>query len=387
MITAGIILIVGLLAGAVVTQVYGYRLGGTVTIPVTAVYTLWEFVMLPVFLVSMLAAAVAMVLLRRRTLVYGREELVAVILVGSLVPLAAVVLVTGVSGSVGTVAFIGSVLPGLAVYNYVEVDEELRRGDLVASVLLLCGLLALGAALVRPRYLLSLGTLGPPVLFTASADIAQLNGAVISAAPPAAIVPRAIAVSLFAAGFAVSELLRQEFGVRPGIVVAVLVGLYTVANVWLGLMYVGVTVVTVVMVHTAHYLTLRYGRVLLAVTTAVGIAVVLPVTLSLPVQRGLSGLIVGLLAGVTAYNVHSTAPINRRLVLPLQATVFVPTLLVARLFAGPTAMGFPARLSPLVLVGAGVVIILCVVAAVVVTVDEPDPETVPATTATQVSDD
>jgi prepilin signal peptidase PulO-like enzyme (type II secretory pathway) len=53
-----------------------------------------------------------------------------------------------------------------------------------------------------------------------------------------------------------------------------------------------------------------------------------------------------------------TGPFERRLVLPLQAVVFVPALLVARVFSTPGTRGIPQELTlPVILTGVLVVLL------------------------------
>ncbi|PSQ18322.1 hypothetical protein BRD00_05535 [Halobacteriales archaeon QS_8_69_26] len=368
---AVLVLVVGFLAVATVTQLFGYRLGGTITVPVLAVYTLWEFVTLPVFLLSTVTAYVGLSLFRRRTLVYGRDELVAAILVGSLVPLGMFLILLEAGSAVGDVAFIGSILPGLAAYNYYRLDPELRRGDLLATVGLFVALFGLGWLLVSPDLVVRYGLATPPVLFSRTADVAQYRAAVVDRALVPVVVPRAIAVSLFAAGFALSEVFRERYGVRVGVIVPVLLALYLLANRWLLVMYVIAGVFAFGFAQTVHYLTLRYGRVLLGVTIAVAVSTVVPLSLTFPVERGLSAIFVGILAGVTAYNAHASPPIERRLVVPLQLAVFVPSLLVARLFGPPVDRGVPETLGPTTLAVAGLLLALSVATARVYVVRKP----------------
>ena len=79
---ATLLAVVGLLGVAVTTQFTGYRLGGTITVPVLAVYTLKNALMLPVFVISTIAAYVGLWYLRQRTLIYGRDELLAAFVIG-----------------------------------------------------------------------------------------------------------------------------------------------------------------------------------------------------------------------------------------------------------------------------------------------------------------
>mgnify|MGYP000249887009 CR=1 FL=1 len=83
---ATLVAVIGLLSVGIITQFTGYRMGGSITVPVLAVYTLKNFVMLPVFLSSAAAAFVGLWILRRRTLIFGRDELVAAMVIGTIVP-------------------------------------------------------------------------------------------------------------------------------------------------------------------------------------------------------------------------------------------------------------------------------------------------------------
>ncbi|PSQ58670.1 hypothetical protein BRD18_05255 [Halobacteriales archaeon SW_7_71_33] len=373
---SALVLVVGVIAVAAVTQSLGYRLGGTITVPVLAVYTLWDFMMLPVFLLSTVTAYLGLWLFRRRTLIYGRNEFVAAILIGSLVPLATLFIITEVGAGTSEVAFIGSVLPGLAAYNLHSVDPELRRPDVVATAVLFVGLFGLGWLLVTPDLLVRYGTATPPVLFSRASDIARYKGVAATYPLVPVIVPRTIAVSLFAAGFALSELLRERYGVRVGVIVPVLLAIYLLASRWLLVAYVVLTLLSFVGAQVVHHLTLRYGRVLLGLTVALAVALVLPLSVWLPVDRGLSAVFVGVLAGVTAYNAHASPPIERRLVCPLQLAVFVPSVLVARLFATPLEQGVPQTLGPVTLGTAGLLFVLSVVATRVYVARAPSEEAV-----------
>lgn len=368
--------VLGLLGVAVITQFTGYRLGGTITVPVLAVYVLKNFLMLPVFVLSTVAAYLGLWYFKQRTLIYGRDELVAAILVGTSVPLGAFLLLNQLGFELSVVVFIGSILPGLAAYNYHRIKPEHRRNDLLSGIGLLSVLVVLGWLLVTPGLAERFGSLTPPVLFARTADIATYRGATVDVTTEPVIVPREIAAGLFAVGLVAAERLRDRFGVRVGVITAVLVAIYAIASYWLVVMYVALFVVAFAFIQAANYATLRYGRVLLGLTIAVAHLVAVPLTLWLPTSRGLSAFFVAILAGVTAYNAHATAPYERRLVLPLQAVVFVPSLLVARLFGSPGPRGIPQELTPAVLVVAGVVTVLALGLARWYTVDQPDEDEV-----------
>jgi hypothetical protein len=376
MIVATLVAVLGLVGVAVVTQYTGYRLGGVITVPVLAVYALKNFLMLPVFVVSATVAYVGLWYFREFTLIYGRDELVVAIVLGTSVPLVTFLLLDGLGIDLSVVVFIGSILPGLAAYNYHRIRPEYRRNDLLAGIGLLTGLILLGWVLVTPGVAERIGTVTPPVLFAETADVASYRGAVVDTVTEPVIVRREVAAGLFVAGLLLAERLRNRFGVRVGVITAVLLAIYALASYWLVLMYVALFVGAFVFIQVAHYATLRYGRVLLGLTIAVTHLVSVPLALLLPTSRGLSAFFVAVLAGVTAYNAHATAPRERRLVLPLQTVVFVPTLLLVRLFGTPGPNGIPAKLTPAVVAVAVLVTLIALGVTRWYTVTPPDEDEV-----------
>lgn len=61
----------------------GIELGGTIAIPVLAVYTLKNVFMLPIFVLSAILAFVGLWVVKQRTLLYGRDELLVAMGIGS----------------------------------------------------------------------------------------------------------------------------------------------------------------------------------------------------------------------------------------------------------------------------------------------------------------
>lgn len=371
MLVATLIAALGFLSVATITQLFGYRLGGTITIPVLAVYTLKSFLMLPVFVLSTLAAYVGLWVLKRRTLIYGRDELVSAVLIGTVVPVVAVLFVFRTGIEERAIVFIGSILPGLAAYNYHQLKPEYRRRDLLATVGLLVVLLAIGWLLITPRGARTIGTLTPPALFAQTADIALYKRATVPGLEPI-IIPRAVAALLFAGGLVVAEMLRGQYAVRVGVIAAVLMAIYALTNYWLLALYVVVYLLAYAFIELVNYTTLRYGRVALGIGAAFAVVATVPLSLALPIVRGLSAFFVGILASVTAYNAHATAPIERRLVLPLQVLVFVPTLFVARLFSTPTSRSVLPEITVWALVVGLIAVLLALGAAHLYTVRQPD---------------
>ncbi|MDZ7687433.1 MAG: poly-gamma-glutamate biosynthesis protein PgsC/CapC [Halobacteriales archaeon] len=379
---ATLITVLGVLYVAVITQFKGYRLGGVITVPVMVVYSLREFLMIPVFLVSILVAYVGLWMLKRRTLMYGRNLLVATIVMGSIVPTAVFLLLVGVGANLGVIQFIGSILPGLAAYNYQEIAPEYRKKDLLAAGFLFVVLFVAGWLLVTPWVAERFGRLTPPLLFFPTSDVAVYKGVVgyggtlgIEEADPI-ILSRTYTVGIFAGGLAATEVVRRRFGVRIGVVAPVLVAIYAVASYWLPIMYLMMLFAMFLFVQAVHTYTLRYGRVLLGVSIALGMLVGILLTFPFPIERGPSAFFVAVLATVSAYNAHVSAPIERRLVLPLQIAIFAPTVVVVRLLTEPLPRGVPKEVTLPVVAGAVTVAVVCLAVAEAYTVEQPDDEEV-----------
>jgi MFS family permease len=349
MIVAVTVTALGVLAVGVITQLFGYRTGGTIAIPVLAVYTLKNALMLPIFLLSACLAYLGLYVVKRRTLIYGRDELLVAMAIGSGVPLVLLLVIWSVlPDSLRSVVFIGSILPGLAAYNYHQIKPEYRKWDLVTTAGLLVGLIAIGWSLVSPTLVGTLGTATEPVLYSATADVAVYKNAVVAEQLDRTILARPIAVVVFLIGVVLSERIRSRYGIRTGLVAMALLAIYALANTWLLVLYLAVLLVAYLGLKTVHYVTLLYGRVLISVATATALVAVVPLALSLPITRGLSAYFVAILAGVNAYSWHVTAPAQRVLFVPLQIGAFLlllattqlislvrPTL-IPQAFEGPT---------------------------------------------------
>ena len=373
MIVAATVTALGVFSVGLITQLFGYRTGGTIAIPVLAVYTLKNALMLPIFLISTLTAYVGLYVFKRRTLIYGRDELLVAMAIGSGVPLALLVAIWGfLPESLRSVVFIGSILPGLAAYNYHQIKPEYRKWDLLTTTLLLAVLITIGWALIRPEFASTLGTLTPPVLYSPTADVAVFNNAVVAEKLDPSILARPIAVVVFLIGVFLAERIRSRYGVRTGLVAMALLSIYALANTWLIVLYLTVLIIAYLALKTVHYVTLLYGRVLISVATVTALIAVVPLTLAFPITRGLSAYFVAILAGVNAYSWHVTAPAQRILFVPLQTGAFLLLLATTQLISLvrpdliPQVFGIPAIVAMIV----GVVVCLAVVEYR--TVDLPD---------------
>lgn len=350
MILAGLIVVLGLLSVAVLTQWYGYRLGGTITVSVLALYTLRDMVMLPIFVLSFALAYIGLRLLKDRTLIYGRKELLSAILFGSLIPLAVFFTLSLLTNnSYSAVLFIGSILPGLAAYNYHQLKPEQRRSDLLAAGGLLFGLLTLGFVLITPVNAARFGTLTPPVLFAQTAEVAVFKGATVSTPPDPELMQNRLGAVVLLIGMALAEWLRQLFGLRLGVVSIALLSIFSLASVWLLVLFAITIATSYLIIEMLNRTTLLYGRVLIGIGTALSVTLSVPLAVELPVVRGLSALLVGILAGIGGYNLHVTASGHRRTFVALSAAVFLPLLALALSVGRPQPNAIAQSLTPTLL--------------------------------------
>lgn len=334
MIVAVTVTALGVFAVGLITQLFGYRTGGTIAIPVLAVYTLKNALMLPIFLISTLIAYLGLHIVKHRTLIYGRDELLVAMAIGSGVPLILLIAVWSfLPESLRSVVFIGSILPGLAAYNYHQIKPEYRRWDLLTTAVLLVVLIGLGWLMITPALAEPLGTLTPPVLYSPTADVAVFKNAVVAEELDPTILARPIAIVVFLIGVFLAERIRSRYGVRTGLVAMALLSIYALANTWLLVLYLTVLIVAYLALKTVHYVTLLYGRVLITVATVTALVAVVPLALALPITRGLSAYFVAILAGVNAYSWHVTAPAQRILFVPLQTGAFLLLLTTTQLLS------------------------------------------------------
>jgi hypothetical protein len=377
MIVAVTVTALGVFAVGLITQLFGYRTGGTIAIPVLAVYTLKNALMLPIFLVSTFIAYVGLYIVKHRTLIYGRDELLVAMAIGSGAPLVLLVAIWSfLPESLRSVVFIGSILPGLAAYNYHQLKPQYRKWDLLTTAGLFVVLVTIGWVLVSPSLVDTIGTLTQPVLYSPTADIAVFKNAIVAEKLDRTILNRPVAVVVFLIGVVLAERVRSRYGVRTGLVAMALLSIYALANTWLLVLYLTVLVVAYVGLKTVHYVTLLYGRVLISVATVTALVAVVPLALTLPITRGLSAYFVAILAGVNAYSWHVTAPAQRVLFVPLQVGSFLLLLTTTQLIslARPTLIPQAFEASAIIAMLVGTV--LCAAFVEYRTVDLPDQESI-----------
>ncbi len=333
MLVAIILAVIGILSVITITQVLGYRLGGVIVVPIMAVYTLKNFVMLPVFVISVLIAYVGLNYVKKKTMTYGRAELVASILIGSVLPVIGLFFIRSSGVEFQNIFFIGSVLPGLAAYNYQHIKPEYRLKDLMTAVGLFLALIGIGWVLISPEMSRSIGYLTPPILFSQTSDIAVLKGAAVDLPPVPTIMDRPSTIAVFTVSLVLSEIVRSRYGIRIGIVSMGLLAIFALANKWFVLIYFVNLLLAYFAIDRVQKATLLYGRNLIGLGVLTSLLLTVPEVLMLPIVRG-SAFFIGIIAGLNGYNLHVTPPAERKIFLPLQLSVFVPTLVFARIIGG-----------------------------------------------------
>lgn len=352
MLIPAITLIVGLFAVVFATERYGLRFGGVVVMPLLAVYILFESTALPLFAISTLTAYVSLALIDRRLVLYGRRLLITAIVAGALVPVATVLVAQFVFGEalpLTEVAYLGSILPGIAAYNLRRIERDRQAADLVGSLALVVGLVGLGVFLLLVNAIVPRGSLSLGVVLT-GLERAILDGGAPFLVSPESIVPREYIVGLFVVGLWLNEYAQKRYGLRlAGIIAVPLIAVFAVQDVRLLALFAAATLVAGGFVYFIHTTTFLYGRNLLAGGCIVGVLVAAAVAPFVPSSYGIRHLIVGLLGGVTAYNSHVLAPTDRLPSVALSTGAFVVLFAlaeaVAHLVDSPFADPFDASVA------------------------------------------
>lgn len=343
MLIATAVLLCGLVAGIIAAQLYGLRLGGVLIVPLVAVYLLRSFGTFPVFVLSTVAAYASISYIKTRLPLYGRQLFVLSIFIGALVPVTIVeLLVAGVGAetAITDVEFLGSVLPGIAAYNFHRLDTEQRVLDGVVSLAVLLFLVVVGIGLTFLVGLSPLAGTLPPLLLAPESDIALAFGLTVDRPPLPVITSNSLSLVLVIAGMAIAELVRFRYQLRvAGIIVVPLVVLITFRNGMLLPVWMLATVGAYGSIQLVHWWTLLYGRVLLAFGIIVSILTTVSLVSVVPVIHGVLPFFVGLLGGVTAYNIHVVPPRERPATIAVIAGTLVTVGFIARLLVTPPPTG------------------------------------------------
>lgn len=358
MIIAALLVGVGLLVSAWAATTRGYRLGGVVVISLLSIYTLVDFVALPVFVLSILLAYVGISLVQERWLLYGRQLFLTALLLGAVIPVAAFLAMEFLLSTtlvIDDMHYIGSILPGIAAYNFHRLDPERRLPEVWATVGLYLALMAVGVLTVvqwsRPtRTMDRLVGISPgehvsPILLREGSDIAGFLGLATVETPPSVGTLGAVTV-VIVLGLVIGELQRDRWGLRPaGVIALPLVALFALRAWWVVPMYVLIGVITFAIIKGVHRLTLLYGRALLSVGIVVGVVLAGPLLVVFGQGDTLAVFFTGFLGGIAAFNFHLIAPAERLENAVVTAGTFVVVFAVARTLVDPLANGLGSPLA------------------------------------------
>ncbi len=364
MIVATTLMLLGLLGGIVAAQLRGNRLGGVIIVPLFAIYTLRTFGTLPVLLLSVAGGYVSVEIVKRRLFVYGRSLLLLSLVTSGLVSLLAYAFFrvgADAGATIPHLGFVGSVLPGIAAYNFHRLDRDEQILDALWALALLLFLVVVGIGMVALVGLTPLATVTPPVMLAPGSDIARAFGLVVTTAAHPVILPFPKVLAMLGLGLLFSEGARKRWGLRiGGIIVLPLLVLVAFRDATLLWVYLALTAGVYLSLQGFNWLTLIYARVLLSMGLILGLLTALTVVSTTSLSNGLLPFFIGILASVTAYNLHCTARAERRSAVVVAAAGFVALAAIARLFLTPQPGGLLLNVTPIdVLVGAVVLALAC----------------------------
>lgn len=349
MLAAIAIMLVGIGLVAVASQRGGYRLGGVMVLPLLTIYTLREPLSPVVFAVATVAAWLSLWALREFTLAHGRRVFLVAVVVGALVSiLVAFAVARTVLGSfvVADAEVVGSIFPGIAAYNLMRVSPDQRSREVVGMVAAF-GLL-LGVGVVALSALSAIRTPTPPFLLLPTSEAPGLLGLAVEGTPTMQLVPGWLAVLLLLVDVVVYELIRARYDVRlAGIILIPLTAVFSVQFGATVVLYAVGATVAFFLLSVVHWLTLLYGRNLLAVGLSAGLCFALLVGLVAPMSiPGPTLFFIGLFVGIGAYNLHRVAPPERPANIRLSAGLFVVFYAALLAVVEVPPPGFAADLTP-----------------------------------------
>jgi hypothetical protein len=351
MLAAAIVTVLGLLAGIVAAQLRGLRLGGVVVVPLLAVYCLRSFATFVVIVTSVVGAYTALSIIKRRHFVYGRRLFVFAVLIGAAVPVVIVESVALWSGqrlALTEADFLGSILPGIAAYNFHRLDIERRVEDALWSLATLLFLVVVGVGLVVVLWLSPFRETLPTVLLGAESDVAASLGIALEASSRDQLGSVVTILALVSAGMLVSELARKRYALRiGGVIVVPLLALFALRNGALLALAGAAGIVAYVAIQLLHRWSLLYGRVLLSMSQIVSLLTTIVVVPFLDTATGLLPFFTAVLAGVAAYHLHVTPPAERRATVLVTLATLCGFLWLSRALLTPAPAGVLRAPGPL----------------------------------------
>lgn len=326
MIVAVFIMVVGIATVAVLSQRGGYRLGGVMALPLLAIYTFREPLSPLIFVVGAVAAWIALWAVREYTLNHGRRVFLIAVLVGACATVLAAYVVASYTPAhlpFDDAEVVASIFPGVAAYNVMRLDRDDRVVDVLAMVALFAGLMLLGVGGLVFFEGRSLPT--PPILALPTSDLITWLGIEPRGETVTQITPNWLSITLLVVDVVIYEWVRKRYDLRlAGIIVIPLLAVFSVRLEYAAAVFaIGATAVFFLL-SIIHWLSLLYGRVLLAFSLILGSLYALAIgVLATGVIPGLTLFFLGLFVGVAAYNLYRVSPPIRAASLRISASLFV----------------------------------------------------------------
>lgn len=326
MIATSIVMIVGLTLVALLSQSEGYRLGGVMVLPLLVIYTFREPFSPVIFSIGAMAAWTSLWLLREYTLNHGRRLFLSSVIVGAI----ATILVGYAFSrffpaqlSFENAEVIASIFPGVTAYNVMRLDPDDRRADLITMGAVYLLLVGIGA--VSLRILAGVESPTPAILALPTSDIVHWMGIEPHGIGYPTIVPDWVTVTLLFTDIVIYEGFRKRYDHRlAGIIIIPLLAVFSARYAPSVVIYAGGATAVYYLLSYVHWTTLIYGRVLLAISLALGTMYALAIGILQPVSTpGIILFFIGLFVGIGAYNLHRVPPKNRSAHVRISAGLFV----------------------------------------------------------------
>lgn len=359
MLVETIIMVIGLLLGIGVVQLWGLRMSGVLVVPLLAIYGLYDIDSLVIFIVSTLAAYIALYIVKKGSFAYGRSLLLIAIFSGALVPLLTLFFASqyydpylltergvplhedALDFSYTEVEFVGTILPGIAAYNFHQLSAGRRLNDAIMSLAVLIGLMIFAVVLLEPLAPVQANLDLPPILHSTESDIADIYGTTLPSRGYEGVVPLEIGGTAVIVGFALAELVRSRWGFRvDGMIAVPLLAIFSLQTVDAVILYLLVLPLTFLLIDRLEAQTGLYGRVTLALALVIGLIVALPIVPHLELDYGLIAFFPALFAGIGVYNFRRIPHSARFESLTLTAAIFTLSLAIIRPFSTPAPDGF-----------------------------------------------
>lgn len=358
-----LLLVVGLIAGVLAVQLGSFRMSGVLTVPLLAVYGLYNYATVPVFVLSALAAYVVLTYVKSRTFLYGRRLLLLAVITGALVPITTLAILDHWSAAtfISEVEFIGSILPGIAAYNLHQLDTDRRVNDAILSLGVLIGLILLGVALLEPFAPLQAETAWPPILHSAESDVAAVQDLTLDTEGYRSVVSLPVGGGIILLGLAFAELARDRWGLRAdGIIAVPLLAIFSLQTADALVLYLLLVPLTYIAIDRLEAQTGFYGRISLAFAIACGVLIGLPLVPVVGIQIGLIAFFCGIFAGITVYNLRRIPTVDRFHSLLITAGLYTAALSLIRIVTTPASGGLLPTVHSVHIAGAVVAVIIAV---------------------------